>query len=142
MLLIGVGLALTPLLQSLKPNAKARANVPTFTASDIPLGFYKAMAHGDFSLVVVRPRVNEYSIFWTGPRGITDRDYYVIHPGPIECYEFIITERTIRCEGPDIPSPEWTFDGRPAQGSPSWVPELELLPYTVLGDTVRFGNGA
>lgn len=148
LLLLGVAFTAYPLLKSLSPSAKAQANVRTFSAASVPVGGLRVVREGEFATIVVQPKPGEFLIFETSYMGSSFRDQpdvYMIFPGAIECYDFEATKVTIRCLGPHRPTLEWTFDGhitKEIHEQTHWFPEIEMLQYSILGDTVRYGPGA
>ena len=143
LLCAGVIGAVTPFFLSLSPSAKAKAEVPTFNMSDVPIGSLQLIDRGDFSLVIARPSSDRFAIFEAMHVDNIARPYYMIWPGHIECHTFQLTTEGIACEGfYNEPSVGWRFDGTPMSDAPDWLPAIELMPYSILGDTVRFGAGA
>lgn len=146
LVLVGVVLGAYPLIKSLSPNAKALANVRTLSAAKVPVGSLQIFEEGGAALIVARPKPGEFLIFEAFRLSEAhSQPRYLVASTSIECSDFELTAKTVRCRGLDRPSPEWTLDGKllsDIHEKVHWYPDLEPLPYSVLGDTVRYGRGA
>jgi len=137
--LVAIILALT---STLKPNAKARANVRTLPINEVSIGALKIFHESDFALIVVRRSELEFFILDASYNGNSADPIYTIFPGRLECKEFSISTFSFVCSGFYTPSLEWNFDGKPTGSLPYWIPNLKPLPYVVTGGLVRYGKGA
>ena len=142
-LLLGLGfvLALTPLILSMNPSAKAIAEVRSFDSTNTPVGKITEIRYGDRSVLVARHSDTQYTVFSTSKFQFdSGQEYFYIYPGSIYCASFSMSQTSISCDDFDgRVRPMWDLSGQPLDAGDF---ALEVLSYSVMKTTVRFGSGA
>ena len=137
MFFVGLSLFFYPFVVSMSPSAKAVASVPSLALSEVPVDTLTEFNDGDVSRFFYRSKEDRFLIFdaYKNSWG-----YFIWRDGGrAECHEIRLEGDAILCFMYNQVHIRWTLSGQPDSW---WAPDIDMVPYKVSGNRVRYGPGA
>ncbi|WP_460050702.1 hypothetical protein [Sessilibacter sp. MAH2] len=138
---LGVIFATYPFVASMNPSYEANAKVPSFKTNWIEVGETKTTPDIAYPAEVFITRISEDKFFIFTVAYDNRRKVYWVAPPYDECNELKVNlqpNKVLCLLGKHVPV-TWDFDGKPDKEP---YADLYVLPYSINGQTVRYGRGA
>ena len=128
-----------PFLASLRPSAKARANIPDIRVSNLAVGKITEVKQPQKPGSVFFVRVSQHEIKAFEAAYLSDYSVYWIWAGDHWCDEFDYRDSMIVCIRNGRIQTAWDLDGR---ADDEYSSNLKFIPVKVRGAHLAWGDGA